>query len=57
MITLFELAEYNAAKKNYTRRIDKTHKDVIAFLCFADWFYIDRLMRGNITEYPQGLYS
>lgn len=40
MITLFELAEYNAAKKNKTRSISKTHKDVEAFLMVKDYYFV-----------------
>lgn len=57
MIKLYELAEYNAMRKNKTRRITQTHKDVVAFLMLADfWFLMEHLLNGNITEVPRGLY-
>jgi hypothetical protein len=40
MITLLELAEYSAIKKNKTRRITKTHKDIEAFLFIKDFLFV-----------------
>lgn len=37
MITLFKLAEHNAVKKNKTRDIKKTHKDIEAFLMVSEF--------------------
>jgi hypothetical protein len=42
MITLYELAAYNAAKKNKTRRITETHKDVLAFIFVSDFLFTIR---------------
>lgn len=50
MITLFELAEYNATKKNYTRRINKTHKDIEAFLMVSEYFSYLNLCNGYINQ-------
>lgn len=51
MITLFELAEYNAAKKNKTRRVNKTHKDIEAFLLIQGYFNYLKVTANPLFSY------